>query len=73
MPREEFDYLFDMMGFQRNVKAVGTYGYQSSARGKTLYERYIPPGVKYIKDYIARRRELRRAGSLLADCFGEAW
>ncbi len=73
MSREEFDYLFDLMGFQRNVKAIGTYGYQSSARGKTLYERYIPQGVKYIKDYVVRRQELRRAGSILADCFGEAW
>lgn len=73
MSRDEFEYLFDLMGFQRNVKAIGTYGYQSSAKGKPLYERYIPPSLEYLKNYIARREELSRAGIILADCFGEAW
>ena len=33
MGRDEFDYYFDLMAFQRNVKALGTFGYQVTARG----------------------------------------
>ena len=41
MGRDEFDHYFDLMAFQRNVKALGTFGYQVTARGNPRYERYI--------------------------------
>ena len=33
---------FDMMALQRNLKALGTFGYQTSARSNPVYMQYIP-------------------------------
>ncbi len=40
---EDFDYEFDLMTVQRCLKAIGTFSYQSAARGKTHFVRYIEP------------------------------
>lgn len=65
MSNSEFDYYFDIMAFQRNIKAVGTFAYQVLCKGRTAYERYMKPTLRYLKDYIHRRSELQRAGELL--------
>ncbi len=33
---------YDVAALQRNLKALGTFGYQISARGNDVYRRYIP-------------------------------
>jgi hypothetical protein len=33
---------FDLMALQRNLKALGTFGYQTTARGNPVYIQYIP-------------------------------
>ncbi len=66
MGRDEFDELFDLMAFQRNVKAMGTFGYQSARLGNRRYERYIAPTAEYLDGYAGRRKELARAWDLLA-------
>ncbi|OHD65526.1 MAG: hypothetical protein A2176_14170, partial [Spirochaetes bacterium RBG_13_51_14] len=48
MSREEFNYYFDVMAFQRNVKALGTFGNQVTVRGNARYERYIRPTAAYL-------------------------
>lgn len=65
MGRDEFNYYFDLMAFQRNVKALGTFGYQASVRGNGRFERYIKPTVSYLGDYAERRPELRTAWGIL--------
>ncbi|TAL35753.1 MAG: aminoglycoside phosphotransferase [Spirochaetes bacterium] len=72
MGRDEFDRFFDIMAFQRVVKALGTYGFQSSKGGKKYFAEYIPPATGYVRALAARRDELKRAGVLIDNAFGGA-
>ncbi|MFH0976106.1 MAG: phosphotransferase [Spirochaetota bacterium] len=65
MEYDEYEYYFDIMAFQRNVKALGTFGYQVTTLGKNLYQRYIMPTMAYLKDYIKRRSDLSGAAGIL--------
>jgi aminoglycoside/choline kinase family phosphotransferase len=38
----EYRRRFDLMALQRNLKALGTFGYQTTARGNPVYIQYIP-------------------------------
>ncbi|ABB24848.1 aminoglycoside phosphotransferase family protein [Pelodictyon luteolum] len=66
--REGFDgYLrmFDIMAFQRNIKALGTFAFQMKQPGKASFEASIPPTLAYLPRYIERHRELQGAGRIL--------
>ncbi len=65
MPSRDFDHFFDIQAFQRNVKAVGTFGYQVSALGNMKFEKYIQPTLQYLDGYCARRAELGIAGEII--------
>lgn len=66
---DEFDYYFDLMAFQRNVKALGTFGYQTKLK-KTTYLEYIKPTYNYLADYAGRRKELAYAYNILNKYIG---
>jgi N-acetylmuramate 1-kinase len=68
--RDEFDYYFDMMAFQRNIKALGTFGYQAYRMNKQKYIKYIEPTFRYLSDYACRRKELEKAYRIVADHIG---
>ncbi|HSV95545.1 MAG TPA: phosphotransferase [Spirochaetota bacterium] len=70
MGRREFDRLFDLSAFQRNVKAVGTFAYQSRVLGRRRYERNIVATLAYLGSYAERSGELSRACALVAECAG---
>jgi aminoglycoside/choline kinase family phosphotransferase len=72
MSPDEFDYYYDIMAFQRNVKAVGTFAFQSGVKGKKLYERYIPLTLGYLGNYSGRRSELAPAHEIISRLAGEA-
>jgi N-acetylmuramate 1-kinase len=40
--RDIFQRRFELMSIQRNLKALGTFGYQGSVRGSRVYLPYIP-------------------------------
>jgi aminoglycoside/choline kinase family phosphotransferase len=61
----EYLRLFDLMAFQRNVKAVGTFCYQTAVVGNRAFEPCIAPTLGYLRAYIEARPELATAGSLL--------
>ncbi|NTV92076.1 MAG: phosphotransferase, partial [Chlorobiaceae bacterium] len=65
MSFDEYLFLFDVMAFQRNIKALGTFCYQTAVLGKPQYEVSIAPTLAYLSAYIARRKELEQAGTLL--------
>jgi aminoglycoside/choline kinase family phosphotransferase len=65
MGRDEFDFYFDVMAFQRNIKALGTFGFQAG-RGNRKYEKYIGPTVAYLPEYAERQPELVKAWRILA-------
>ncbi len=43
-----FAYRLDVSALQRNIKAIGTFGNQSHALGKTFYLRFIRPTVDHL-------------------------
>lgn len=66
----ELQAEFDAVALQRNLKALGTYGFQVSQRSNAVYRRYIGPTLQMVRENLdrhaerAERRSLRR---LLAD------
>jgi aminoglycoside/choline kinase family phosphotransferase len=61
---KEFRPRFDLMALQRNLKALGTFGYQTTARRNPVYIQYIPRTLRYVRDnleglpHFGRLREL---------------
>ncbi len=47
---QEFRPRFDLMALQRNLKALGTFGYQTTARRNPVYIQYIPRTLRYVRD-----------------------
>jgi aminoglycoside/choline kinase family phosphotransferase len=45
----EFRRRFDLMALQRNLKALGTFGYQTTTRRNPVYIQYIPRTLRYAK------------------------
>ena len=50
----EFRRRFDVMALQRNLKALGTFGYQTTARRNPVYIQYIPRTLKYVRDNLEK-------------------
>jgi aminoglycoside/choline kinase family phosphotransferase len=65
-PREVFERRFDLMCAQRNLKALGTFGYMDVVRGNRIYVQYIPRTLVHSRRNLARRPELARLCELLA-------
>ena len=59
----EFRRRFDLMALQRNLKALGTFGYQTTARRNPVYIQYIPRTLKYARENL---HKYPRFGGLLA-------
>jgi N-acetylmuramate 1-kinase len=55
-----FRYVFDVMSLQRNIKALGTFGYQASVRGSNRYLSSIPRTGAYIATNVALYPEFSR-------------
>ena len=68
LERDEYDYYMDIMAFQRNVKAMGSFGWLAG-QGKGWFEKYIMPTESYLAGYAGRRKELRKAWSIIHDVF----
>ena len=52
-----FRRRFDVMALQRNLKALGTFGYQTIARRNPVYIQYMPRTLRYVRNNLARLRE----------------
>jgi aminoglycoside/choline kinase family phosphotransferase len=65
MSFDEYLYYFDIMAFQRNIKAIGTFCYQTRIKKSNAFEHSIAPTLSYIREYIEARSELKTAGKLL--------
>jgi aminoglycoside/choline kinase family phosphotransferase len=62
----EFRRRFDLMAMQRNLKALGTFGYQAAARGNPIYIQYIPRTLKYVRNNIEKYTRFARLRDVLA-------
>jgi aminoglycoside/choline kinase family phosphotransferase len=56
--RELFQRRFDLMALQRNLKALGTFGYMASVRGIAVYLAYIPRTLGHVGRNLRRHPEL---------------
>ncbi len=65
MSFDEYLFYFDIMAFQRNIKATGTFCYQTRIAKNSNFEHSIAPTLAYLPDYIKARDELKKAGKLL--------
>jgi aminoglycoside/choline kinase family phosphotransferase len=63
--REAFRVRFDLMAVQRNLKALGTFGYQTSTRGNPVYIQYIPRTLSYVRTNLSRYPRFARLRELL--------
>jgi aminoglycoside/choline kinase family phosphotransferase len=62
----EFRRRFELMALQRNLKALGTFGYQTTARRNPVYIQYIPRTLRYVRDNLSQQPRLARLQELLA-------
>ena len=62
----EFRRRFDLMALQRNIKALGTFGFQTTSKNNTVYIQYIPRTLNYVRAVLQRYPRFARLRALLA-------
>lgn len=62
----EFRNRFDIMALQRNLKALGTFGYQTTTRRNPVYIQYIPRTLRYVRNNLENLPQFSRIRELLA-------
>jgi len=63
---DEFRRRFDLMALQRNLKALGTFGYQTTARANPVYIQYIPRTLNYVRENLRRYPRFAPLADILA-------
>ena len=61
-----FRKRFDLMAVQRNLKALGTFGYQTTARRNPVYIQYIPRTLRYVRNNLEQLPRFGRLREILA-------
>jgi aminoglycoside/choline kinase family phosphotransferase len=67
----EFRQRFDLMALQRNLKALGTFGYQTTARKNPVYIQYIPRTLRHVRTNMERHPRFGRLRDLLGPLIEE--
>jgi aminoglycoside/choline kinase family phosphotransferase len=67
----EFARRFDLMALQRNLKALGTFGYQTVVRGNTVYIQYMPRTLNYVRANLEKYPRFGRLRDILAGLVDE--
>ena len=62
----EFRRRFDLMALQRNLKALGTFGYQTITRANPVYIQYMPRTLRYARSNLEKYSRFARLHDLLA-------
>jgi aminoglycoside/choline kinase family phosphotransferase len=62
---DEFRRRFDLMALQRNLKALGTFGYMTTSRNNTVYIQYMPRTIAYVRANLAKYPRFGRLQALL--------
>ena len=61
----EFRPRFELMGLQRNLKALGTFAYQTVARSNPVYLQYIPRALRFARRSMAGDARFARLHEIL--------
>ncbi len=67
----DFRRRFDVMALQRNLKALGTFGYQTISRQNPVYIQYIPRTLHHVQRNLARHDRFGRLRDVLAEFIPE--
>ncbi len=62
-----FRRRFDLMALQRNLKALGTFGYQAAARGNPVYIQYMARTLSHVRANLERYPRFGALRGLLAE------
>jgi aminoglycoside/choline kinase family phosphotransferase len=62
----EFRRRFDLMAVQRNLKALGTFGYQTTARSNPVYIQYMARTLRYARENLHKYGRFGRLTEILA-------
>ena len=68
---QDFRRRFDVMALQRNLKALGTFGYQTMTRRNPVYIQYIPRTLRYARTNLEKYERFTRLRALLAEHIDE--
>ncbi len=60
-----FRQRFDLMALQRNLKALGTFGYQTTTRGNPVYMQYVPRTLAYVRRTLTTDARFGRLAEIL--------
>ena len=63
----EFRRRFDLMALQRNLKALGTFGFQAVSRSNPAYLQYIPRTLSYARATLVANPRFSQLHGLLAE------
>lgn len=66
-----FRERFNVMALQRNLKALGTFGYQTTARRNPVYIQYIPRTLRYVRDNLQKTPRLGALHGIMAEMIDE--
>lgn len=62
----DFRRRFDLVSLQRNLKALGTFGYQTTTRQNPVYIQYMPRTLRHVRRNLQRYPRFGRIRELLA-------
>jgi aminoglycoside/choline kinase family phosphotransferase len=62
---DTFRRRFDLMALQRNLKALGTFGYQTMTRRNTVYIQYMPRTLRYARTNLEKYPRFARLREIL--------
>ncbi|MFB3853008.1 MAG: aminoglycoside phosphotransferase family protein [Vicinamibacterales bacterium] len=62
----DFRRRFDLMSLQRNLKALGTFGYQTVVRQNPVYIQYTARTLQYVRTNLRRYARFERLMEILA-------
>jgi len=63
---DEFRRRFDLMAVQRNLKALGTFGFQTITRRNPVYIQYMPRTLRYARTNLEKYPRFNRLRAMLA-------
>ncbi|MCL1911295.1 MAG: phosphotransferase [Leptospirales bacterium] len=61
----DFERLYHIAAYQRNIKALGTYGYMASVKNNSSFIPYIDISIRNIDSYALRREETSRSWNII--------
>ena len=68
---KEFQKIFDWMCIQRNLKAMGTFGYLHVKKKNSNYLSYLKPTWAYVQENLEKFVEFKDLYTVLQKCFKE--